>query len=106
MAIPTLFRIIADFVGIGFGVVSNQPHVTPELNETLRANNLYHSSGRPRILPDKERNELQRRYYSKIRESGLEHSNASEYYRLQREVMRQNYSYLDDYFKRRFPHLK
>lgn len=106
MAFPTIFRIFADLVGIGAGALSSQPRITSLQSEQFESNTFSVKYGSRVFAMDyKKKERLVKMYYKMIAETGLEKTNRPECMHLQRQVIRDNFFYLHDYFKRKYPHL-
>ena len=107
MAFPTLFRIVADLIGIGVGVASDYKEVPSEVYESSKANSMKMRHDMDVVyMGYKERDRLVHVYFQKLIASNLQHINPREHGRISREIHRRNFYYLKYYFEKYFPELK
>ena len=107
MALPTIFGVITDLIGITVGACSNQPHVDDNLSERIKANTAYMRSSREYVhINYKVLEQMMDDFQQKLDKSGLRGTNHAEACRISNEIIRRNYIYLEDYFARKFHNLK
>ena len=107
MAFPTLFRIVADLIGIGVGVASDYKEVPSEVYESSKANSMKMRHDMDVIrMRDKEKKHLLRVYFQKLNASNLQYINPREHGRITRQIYTYNFYYLKYYFDKYFPELK
>lgn len=107
MALPTIFGVITDLIGITVGACSNQPQITPYQSEHLKA--LHYRNTTAHIyqsrIPREEREAMKKLYWDKFRRSDIARTNKQLSNIIQTELTFCNFDYAKEFFKKYFPDL-